>query len=65
MFLFFINIEILFVILTIVLNVLLGVLRAKGIEECEFEVTASEWFRLSKLRHEQENKKLPDEILEA
>ncbi|XP_071581153.1 uncharacterized protein [Temnothorax nylanderi] len=42
--------------------ILKNVLRAKGIDECDFETIASEWFRLSKLRYGRENKNiLPDE----
>lgn len=53
-------------LLTILFIILLGVLRAKGIDECDFETTASEWFRLSKLRYGRENKKiLPDDEPDA
>ncbi|XP_071568442.1 uncharacterized protein [Temnothorax nylanderi] len=46
--------------------ILKSVLRAKGIDECDFETTASEWFRLSKLRYGRENKKiLPDDEPDA
>lgn len=48
--------RILFVILTKLLNVL-GILRAKGVDECDLETIASEWFRLSKLRYDRESKK--------
>ncbi|KYN15851.1 hypothetical protein ALC57_11932, partial [Trachymyrmex cornetzi] len=40
------------------IQVLKIVLRARGINECEFETIASEWFRLSKLRYDRENKKV-------
>lgn len=40
------------------MHVLIGVLRAKGVDECDFETIASEWFRLSKLRYDRENNKV-------
>lgn len=40
------------------LNIVIGVLRTMSINECDFETIASEWFRLSKLRHDRENKKI-------
>ncbi|KYM98496.1 hypothetical protein ALC62_10853, partial [Cyphomyrmex costatus] len=40
------------------IQILKIVLRAKGINECEFETIASEWFRLSKLRYDRGNKRV-------
>ncbi|XP_012542129.1 uncharacterized protein LOC105839990 isoform X2 [Monomorium pharaonis] len=37
--------------------ILKSVLTAKGVDECDFETIASEWFRLSKMRYDRENKK--------
>ncbi|XP_014477804.1 PREDICTED: uncharacterized protein LOC106746097 isoform X2 [Dinoponera quadriceps] len=39
------------------MRVLKGILRTKGIDECDVEIVASEWFRLSRLRYDRENKK--------
>lgn len=44
------------------IRILKGILGAKGVDECDFETVASEWFRLSKLRYDRESKKiLPDD----
>ncbi|XP_039313114.1 uncharacterized protein LOC105203730 isoform X5 [Solenopsis invicta] len=39
------------------INILKNMLRAKGVDECDFETKASDWFRHSKMRYERENKK--------
>ncbi|XP_011861934.1 PREDICTED: uncharacterized protein LOC105558709 [Vollenhovia emeryi] len=47
------------------IHIVKGVFRAKGIDESDFETIASEWFRLSKLRHLRENKKVLPENEDA
>ncbi|XP_025163539.1 uncharacterized protein LOC112590629 [Harpegnathos saltator] len=40
------------------IRIIKDALRAKGVDECDFETAASEWFRLCKLQYDRENKKI-------